>query len=39
MSSRHETNKHLDKKIYRNTAVKTKEININPTNMRGGIRL
>lgn len=28
-----------DKKIFRNTADKTKKININPRPMRGGIRL
>lgn len=29
----------LDKKIFRHTAVSSKKININPTIMRGGIRL
>lgn len=28
-----------DKKIFRKTAVSSKKININPTPMRGGIRL
>lgn len=28
-----------DKKIFRNTAITTKKINVNPTIMRGGIRL
>lgn len=28
-----------DKKMFRRTAVKTKEININPRSMRGGTRL
>lgn len=28
-----------DKKIFRNTAVKSKKINVNPTIYRGGIRL
>lgn len=28
-----------DAKIFRHTAVKSKKININPTIMRGGIRL
>lgn len=28
-----------DKKIFRNTAITTKKININPTIYRGGIRL
>ena len=36
---RHETTKSVDKEIYKRTAVQTKLININPTNMRGGIRL
>lgn len=31
--------KHLDKHIFRQTAVKSKKININPQIMRGGIRL
>lgn len=29
----------IDKKIFRRTAVNAKRININPTSMRGGIRL
>ncbi len=29
----------VDKKVFSNTAVSTKKININPTNFRGGIRL
>lgn len=28
-----------DKKVFRNTATKSKKININPTIYRGGIRL
>lgn len=28
-----------DKKVFRNTAISTKKININPTIYRGGIRL
>lgn len=32
-------NRRKDKKIFRNTAVKSKKININPKIMRGGIRL
>lgn len=28
-----------DSKVFRNTAVKSKKININPTIYRGGIRL
>lgn len=29
----------LDKKIFRNTAVSSKKINVNPIVFRGGIRL
>ncbi len=29
----------VDKKVFSNTAVTTKKININPINFRGGIRL
>ncbi len=29
----------VDKKVFSNTAVTTKKININPTSYRGGIRL
>ena len=29
----------IDKKVFSNTAVTTKKININPTSYRGGIRL
>lgn len=36
---RRRTNKKLDKKIFRRTAVKSKKINIDPTIYRGGIRL
>lgn len=32
-------NNEKDKQIFRNTAVKTKKININPFIPRGGIRL
>jgi len=39
MSKRHETNPSKDKKIFANTARKTKKINIAPDVMRGGIRL
>lgn len=28
-----------DSKVFRRTAVKSKKININPSNFRGGIRL
>lgn len=31
--------KPLDRKIFRHTAVSSRKININPTIMRGGIRL
>lgn len=31
--------KSIDKKVFRRTAVSSKKININPTIMRGGIRL
>lgn len=33
------TNPHKDAKIFRNTAVKSKKINVNPTIYRGGIRM
>ena len=33
------TNKKVDKKVFRNTAIRTREVNINPNIMRGGIRL
>ena len=36
---RHETDKDLDTKIFKNTAVNTKKINIVPSNMRGGFRM
>ena len=39
MSSRRETNKKVDKKIFRRTAVRTREINVKPTSMRGGTRM
>lgn len=29
----------IDEKVFRNTAVKSKKINVNPTIYRGGIRL
>ena len=31
--------KYRDKKYFRNTAVRSKKINVNPTISRGGIRL
>lgn len=33
------TRKGLDRRIFRNTAVKSKKINVNPKIFRGGIRL
>lgn len=36
---RESTNKKTDTRIFRNTAATTKKINIQPLNMRGGIRL
>lgn len=39
MAYRETVNPALDKKIFRNTARKTKLINISPKPMRGGIRL
>lgn len=39
MSNRADTNSKLDDKIFTRTAVKIKKINIDPKNMRGGIRL
>lgn len=36
---RSKTRSGKDKKIFRNTAVSSKKININPTIPRGGIRL
>lgn len=32
-------NKSLDQKIFRNTAIRSKKMNVEPMNMRGGIRL
>lgn len=36
---RKSTPKKKDRKIFRNTAITTKKINLNPTIYRGGIRL
>lgn len=36
---RRRTKKYKDKKIFKATADKTKKINVNPSLMRGGIRL
>ena len=33
------SNQSLDQKIFRNTAIRSKKINVEPMNMRGGIRL
>lgn len=39
MSHREPVKTHKDQVIYRNTAKKTKAINVKPKNSRGGIRL
>lgn len=39
MAKRVKTNRGKDSKIFRNTAFKSKKINVNPTVYRGGIRL
>lgn len=40
MNRRRDTvNSNYDQKIFSRTAVKTKNVNVNPTNMRGGVRL
>lgn len=39
MSSRVPTRSGKDKRIFRNTATKSKKINVNPVVYRGGIRL
>lgn len=36
---RKQMNPGKDKQVFRNTAVKSKAINVNPVIMRGGIRL
>lgn len=33
------TNKRVDKNVFRNTAVRSRKINISPNMARGGIRL
>ena len=38
-TSRHEANPKMDEQIFRRTAVKSKVVNLKPSNMRGGIRL
>lgn len=37
--SRRKVRKKVDRKIFRRTAAKSKKINIDPSPMRGGIRL
>ena len=37
--SRESMNHSVDRKIFSNTAVTTKKINLNPVSFRGGIRL
>lgn len=39
MSYRKNVNPKTDKKVFTNTAKKTKKINVNPKPSRGGIRL
>lgn len=39
MAKRVKTDRGKDEKIFRNTASKSKKINVNPTIYRGGIRL
>lgn len=39
MAKRARVSSGKDKRIFRNTAKKTKDMNINPKSMRGGIRL
>lgn len=39
MRHRTKTNKRKDNRIFRNTAMKTKQINIKPKTSRGGINL
>lgn len=39
MSYRAQMDKPKDKKVFQNTADKTKKINVKPSIMRGGIRL
>lgn len=38
MKNRMPTNKRVDRKIFRNTAVKVKAVNLPQKNYRGGIR-
>lgn len=39
MAFRETVNVNLDRKVFSNTARVTKKINVNPKQMRGGIRL
>lgn len=39
MAKRETVKKKEDKKIFKNTATRTKKINVDPKPMRGGIRL
>ena len=39
MAKRTKLTRKIDQKVFTKTAKKTKEINVNPTSMRGGIRL
>lgn len=39
MSHRHDVNPRADKKFFARSATKTKDINVRPKIMRGGIRL
>lgn len=36
---RRSMNKRVDRKVFRNTAVRSKRINVYPSVMRGGIRM
>lgn len=39
MAKRVKLSRRVDQKVFTRTAKKTKDINVYPTNMRGGIRL
>lgn len=39
MARRKPVNRNTDERIFRNTAERTREINVNPSPMRGGTRL
>lgn len=36
---RHTTSKPVDERVFKNTAVSTKKVNIVPSEMRGGFRM